>query len=261
MEQGDQAEKIKGFVRERYGRLALEGRGCCGPGEEKLLQIGYASDELETLPEGAVAVGAGCGNPTAFADLKEGEVVLDLGSGGGIDALLAAKKVGPKGRVIGVDMTPEMVERARRNAEGMGASNVEFRVGEIERLPVEGGSVDVIISNCVINLAPDKDKVFQEASRVLKPGGRMIISDMVAKRKLPGWVLRNLEAWAGCVAGALEQEEYLQKIRQAGFQTVEILSEAQLSSPVPLSSVTVKAAKALKQGGSDGGDHRTGQQG
>ncbi len=168
---------------------------------------------------------AGCGNPTALAGLKEGEVVLDLGSGGGIDIFIAAKKVGPKGKAIGVDMTDEMLELARRNAEEVGIENVEFRKGDIEDLPVEDESVDVIISNCVINLAPDKDKVFTEAFRVLRPGGRMLISDKVTKGGLPEEVRNDPDAWAACVSGALDEEVYVGKIRDAGFEKVSVVSK------------------------------------
>ena len=186
---------------------------------------------------------AGCGNPTALADLKEGETVLDLGSGGGIDAFLAAKRVGVTGRVIGVDMTEEMIELANKNKKKMNAKNVEFRLGEIEDLPVEDGSVDVIMSNCVINLSPDKERVFREAYRVLKPGGRMMISDIVTKGELPADVRRDLELWAGCMAGALEESEYLQKIRNAGFREVEVVSKQDFRGLI--SSVKVKAVKTF----------------
>jgi len=245
-------KKIKDFVKKRYSRLA-KSEGCsCGTSTSSCCPdvksnyaktIGYRDEELQNLPSTAVDAMAGCGNPTALADLKEGETVLDLGSGGGIDAFLAAKRVGVTGRVIGVDMTEEMIELANKNKKKMNAKNVEFRLGEIEDLPVEDGSVDVIMSNCVINLSPDKERVFREAYRVLKPGGRMMISDIVTKGELPADVRRDLELWAGCIAGALEESEYLQKIRNAGFREVEVMSKQDFRGLI--SSVKVKAVKTF----------------
>ena len=173
------------------------------------------------LPDSVTQASAGCGNPTAIAGLRPGEVVLDLGSGGGIDCFLAARKVGPTGHVIGVDMTPEMISLARRNKAKLGLDNVEFRLGEMEHMPVADGSVDVIISNCVINLAPDKDPVFAESYRVLKPGGRMSVSDIVTYGELPDLLRRSLEAWAGCLAGALDEDAYLDKMRSAGLSDAD----------------------------------------
>ena len=234
----ENSEKIKEHVRERYSQVAKNAEAscgcgcgtastasCCGPvSKDAYVQgIGYSLDEIKELPESAVGAAAGCGNPTAIAGLKEGEVVLDLGSGGGIDVFLSAKKVGPTGKAIGVDMTDEMLALARKNAEELGFENVEFRKGDIEDLPVEDESVDVIISNCVINLAPDKDKVFREAYRVLKPGGRITVSDIVTDGPLPQEIKDNPDAWAACVSGALDKEEYLQKIRNAGFEDVKVL--------------------------------------
>ena len=170
-------------------------------------------------------LGLGCGNPTALAELKEGETVLDLGPGGGLDVFLAARKVGAKGKIIGVDMTPEMIKKARENAEKGHFQNVEFRLGEMEHLPVEDKSIDVIISNCVINLSPDKLATFKEAFRVLRPNGRILISDIVTEGELPEDVRRSFEAWAGCIAGALEKQEYLDTIKKAGFKAVMIVSE------------------------------------
>ena len=181
-------------------------------------------EELAHVPEDAF-MGLGCGNPTALADLKEGETVLDLGSGGGIDVFLAAVKVGLSGKAIGVDMTPKMVELATRNAQAGGFANVEFRLGEIEDLPVEDNSVDAIISNCVINLSPDKLRVFKEAYRVLKPGGRIMVSDIVTDGELPEEVRQDPEAWAGCIAGAMDRGDYLEAIRRAGFERVEVVGE------------------------------------
>ena len=186
--------------------------------------IGYAKSDLERIPKEAI-LGLGCGSPTAVASLKKGEVVLDLGSGSGIDVFIAASKVGPKGRVIGVDMTKEMVGRAKRLAKANGYKNVEFRLGEIEKLPVEDGSVDTIISNCVINLSTDKNKVFREAYRVLKPGGRLTISDIVSEETVPAALKDDLEAWSACIAGALEKSDYLGKIADAGFGKVEVTAE------------------------------------
>jgi arsenite methyltransferase len=188
------------------------------------MQIGYSAEELQSIPEEA-RMGLGCGNPTALASLKEGEVVLDLGAGGGIDCFLASVAVGKTGRVIGVDMTPEMLHRARENARNGSYDNVEFRLGEIENLPVADGTVDVVISNCVINLSPDKARVFNEAYRVLKPGGRVMVSDMVLTRELPEDIRNSLAAYAGCVAGASLKEDYLLTITKAGFEDVEVVSE------------------------------------
>jgi arsenite methyltransferase len=233
--------KIKEKVRERYGETAAqfleEGESasccppqqasCCAPSQTDVSQLTnamrlYSAQELADLPESVTEMALGCGNPTAISELKPGEVVLDLGSGGGIDCFLAARQVGPQGRVIGLDMTPEMIKLARQNAKKVGATNVEFRYGEMEDMPLPDESVDVIISNCVINLSPDKDKVFSEAYRVLRPGGRLAVSDIVTHGPLPKVVRSNLEAWADCVAGALDETVYLDKMRQAGFTEVEV---------------------------------------
>lgn len=222
--------EIKEFVRDRYGEVASSYQTCCPSCScgavpiKQAASIGYSRIEIESIPASAI-MGLGCGNPTALADLQEGETVLDLGSGGGMDVFLAAQRVGRNGYVIGVDMTPEMVDRARRAARFHGYENVEFKVGEIENLPVESDSIDVIISNCVINLSPDKAAVYQEAFRVLKPGGRMLISDLVTEGELPDQIKRSFAAWAECIAGALEREAYLETIRRAGFQDVAILTE------------------------------------
>lgn len=229
-----EGKDIKDIVREKYGSIAATSGSCCpsasccgGPAvvTEIGKKIGYADSDLSAVPEGA-NLGLGCGNPIALASLREGERVLDLGSGAGFDCFLAASRVGPTGKVIGVDMTPEMIERARENARQDGITNVEFRLGDIEHLPVEDGSVDVIISNCVINLAPDKGRVFSEAFRVLKPGGRLMVSDIVLTRPLPDFVKNSVAAYIGCVAGAALKEDYLGAMRQAGFEDVTVQGEA-----------------------------------
>jgi len=206
-------------------------------------------EDLEHIPEEAI-MGLGCGNPAAMADLKPGEVVLDLGSGAGVDVFLAANKGGPTGRVIGVDITEEMVDKAKGIARSYGYYNVEFRLGEIEKLPIDDESVDVVISNCVINLSPDKSKVFREAYRALKPGGRLIVSDIVSQRELPDEIKNDLDAWTGCIAGALEQQEYLKKIKEAGFHDLQVVpnggfhvEDPEDMEKVKLLSVTVKAYK------------------
>lgn len=219
--------KIKLSVMKTYSGIAKgENTGCCGTPKPKFAheeKVGYDVKELEALPEGAV-LGVGCGNPVALASLKEGEVVVDLGSGAGIDVFLAAGRVGHSGRVIGVDMTPEMLERARANAERGGFNNVEFRKGEIEALPVEDGFADCVISNCVINLSVDKDRTFAEAFRVLRPGGRLMVSDIVLTKELPRHIVKDVEAYTGCVSGAVMRDEYLSAIEGAGFGNIEILS-------------------------------------
>lgn len=196
---------------------------CCGSAEASL-DLGYDPKDLAAVPEGA-NLGLGCGNPVALAALKPGETVLDLGSGAGFDAFLAAKRVGPEGRVLGVDMTPEMIERASSLARKHGYGNVEFRQGDIEALPVEDASIDVILSNCVVNLAPDKAQVFREAFRVLRPGGRLQVSDLVLARPLPETLLEDMDAYAACVSGAMLKDDYLAAIRAAGFEGVTVASE------------------------------------
>ena len=227
--------EIKEAVKKRYAKIAEEEISCCptckpcGKGIVKEAEsIGYSENELKSIPKDAI-MSLGCGNPTALADLKEGETVLDLGSGAGIDVFLAANKIGENGQVIGVDITEEMIRKGERIAEENGYTNVEFRRGEIEKLPVEDNSVDVIISNCVINLSPDKIKAYEEAYRVLKPGGRILVSDLVTEGKLPEDIKKNFDAWTGCIAGALEKNEYLNTIKKAGFQNVEIVSQRRFS--------------------------------
>jgi len=230
-------------VRERYGRRARDeasccakSRSCCGTQDSVSRAIGYSEQELRAVPEGA-DLGLGCGNPTALASLKEGQTVLDLGSGGGLDCFLAARAVGPTGRAIGVDMTAEMIERARENAGKDGIANVEFRLGEIEHLPVGDATVDVVISNCVVNLSPDKPQVFREAFRALKPGGRMFLSDIVLLKTLPEDVHESIEAYVGCVAGASMKADYLEAIAAAGFRDVDVLSEVGADSAFPVGVV------------------------
>ena len=220
----DSPEKVRDLVRERYGKAASrQPGGCCGGGRsaDSLAEsIGYSSDEIGSVPDGA-NLGLGCGNPNALAALQPGETVLDLGSGAGFDALIAAPRVGPTGRVIGVDMTQEMLERARINAVEAGyAGTVEFREGTIEALPVAAGTVDVIISNCVINLSPDKPAVFREAFRVLKPGGRLALSDIVLSEPLPEDLRDMAAGYVACLSGALQESEYVAAMTAAGFEDV-----------------------------------------
>ncbi len=222
-------DTIRQAVREEYGKIATSEQSscaatsCCPGGDAKAtsMALGYSSDEVNQVPEGA-NMGLGCGNPRAIASLRVGETVLDLGSGGGFDCFLAAKEVGETGRVIGVDMTPDMVTKARRNAEKAGYHNVEFRLGEIEHLPVADGTVDAIISNCVINLSPDKAKVFQDAYRVLKPGGRLAISDIVATAELPEPQKNDMALFTGCMAGASLLPDVEVMLKEAGFEAIEI---------------------------------------
>lgn len=247
-------QEIKKFVQNRYGKIAAGGQSCCpsccSPDIlEQAKSMGYSEKEICALPPEAL-MGLGCGNPTALAELKEGQTVLDLGCGGGLDVFLAAQKVGQTGRVIGVDMTPQMIEKARENARKGHYENVEFRLGEIENLPLEDNTVDVIISNCVINLSPDKLVTFKEALRVLKPGGRLLISDLVTEGELPQDVRQSFDAWACCIGGALEKEKYLATIAEAGFQDVSIVAQHTYGEPGmdqrlagKITSVQVKAYK------------------
>ncbi len=221
---------IKEKVREKYGDIAGAGSqcGCCGPSistRDLGKLAGYSDGDLASIPEGA-NLGLGCGNPTALGAISKGDTVLDLGSGAGIDCFLAAQKAGETGTVIGVDMTPEMISRARDNAAKAGYNNVEFRLGEIENLPVEDDTVDVVISNCVINLSPDKAAVFREAYRVMKPGGRFMVSDIVVTAELPDRVRESIHAYVGCVAGAELKERYLAMMEKSGFRNIRILGES-----------------------------------
>ena len=233
--------EIKEYVRQRYGAIATkDASACCGP-------VGPVDVKLLTASSPAVSTPLGCGNPTAIASLKPGEVVLDLGSGPGLDCLLAARRVGPTGRVIGVDMTAEMLELARESARRAGAANVEFRQGDIEELPVDDASVDVIISNCVINLAPDKDAVFREAHRVLRPGGRLCVADIVALEPLDESLRSDLAQWSGCISGALEREDYRRRLQAAGFVDIAFKqvggAPAGCSGPVPIASMDITARR------------------
>jgi len=222
-----------------------EAATCCSPQDAASQAIGYSGAELGTIPGGA-NMGLGCGNPTAIASLEEGEVVLDLGSGGGIDCFLAANIVGKTGRVIGVDMTPEMLEKARENARKSGYENVEFRLGEIENLPAADNSIDVVISNCVINLSPDKGRVYKEAHRVLKPGGRVMVSDIVLTRELPEDIKNSIAAYTECVAGAYLKEDYLATIAEAGFDDVSIVSEQAFGSGELAGAILSVSVRAIK---------------
>ncbi len=249
-------EEIKQIVREKYGHIASQQSSCCGPtvscwcGGDAASRvskfIGYSDDELAAVPDGA-NLGLGCGNPIALASLKPGEVVLDLGSGAGFDCFLAAQNVGPSGKVIGVDMTAAMIEKARANARQGNYTNVEFRLGEIEHLPVADNFADVLISNCVINLSPDKAQVFREAFRALKPGGRLMISDIVLLAELPEPIQQSIEAYVGCLAGALLKDDYLGKIRAAGFQQVEVVDETVFPMDLLISDVDASAINSLEQ--------------
>jgi len=253
-------DEVKRKVREGYAKIAMaqgsccsqdQAASCCDPTasccgssttyEERSKEIGYSEEDLRSVPEGA-NLGLGCGNPVALASLKEGETVIDLGSGAGFDCFLAARRVGEKGRVIGVDMTPEMIDKARENAGKGGFGNVEFRLGEIENLPVADNTADIIISNCVINLSPNKQRVFEEAFRALKPSGRLMVSDIVLLKELPEAVRNSEAALIGCVAGAMMRDKYLETMRQAGFQEVKIADETRFSLERITSDPVARAA-------------------
>ena len=249
---------IKTFIKERYSKVATKKEvhgscSCCCEGDDSIIQqareAGYNMEEIKSVPADAV-LGVGCGNPTALAEIKEGETVLDLGSGGGIDVFLAARKAGDRGKVIGVEKKQKMVENALKNAEEGGYTNVEFKLGEIEDLPIEDNTVDVVISNCVINLTPDKSAAYSEAFRVLKPGGRMFVSDLVTDGPIPEEIRKSFKAWAECIAGAMEKQEYLETIEKAGFRDVEIVGARYFTEPSmdqrlegKILSIQVKAGK------------------
>ena len=248
-------DEVKKIVREGYAKVATgSGRAsapvssCCGTPtpREMSRRVGYSDEEMSAAPEGA-NLGLGCGNPVALASMQPGETILDLGSGAGFDCFLAAKQVGAGGRVIGVDMTPEMLDKARENARQAGVANVEFRLGEIENLPVADNSVDAVISNCVINLAPDKKRVFAEVFRVLKPGGRLMVSDIVLTAPLPKAVQDSVSAYVGCLAGASLKTDYLGAIERAGFEKVGVASEEPFPLDMIVSDPTTQAVmKDLK---------------
>ncbi len=245
-------QDIREIVRKGYATVAEGGCGCCGPSscctgantaEQISGKIGYSSEEMDAVPDGA-NLGLGCGNPLAHAAIHEGDTVLDLGSGAGFDCFLASRKVGKTGRVIGVDMTPEMLARARENAKKAGITNVEFRLGEIESLPVADNSIDLIISNCVINLSPDKVRVFSEAFRVLKSGGTLMVSDIILERDLPEAVLSSVAAYVGCLAGAVRKGMYLDLILGAGFSEVAVLEESTYPIELMVNDPTAQAVLA-----------------
>jgi len=251
----EKEEEIRKMVREGYAKVATRESSCCPPEnsccgggtdlpviedfDKMSKMIGYSEEEIKEVPEGS-NLGLGCGNPVALASLNEGETVLDLGSGAGFDCFLAANRVGKDGKVIGVDMTPEMIDKARKNARKGNYENVEFRLGEIENLPAADNSVDVIISNCVINLSPNKKSVFEEAYRVLKPGGRLMVSDIVLLKELPDFIMKSVEAYISCVSGASLKDEYLDLIRMAGFQEVNIIDETAFPADCVTNDPTLK---------------------
>jgi arsenite methyltransferase len=245
----DDPDQLRDAVSRSYGRVAKQATDRTAPrAAEAARRIGYATEELEAVPEGA-NLGVGCGNPTAIDALRPGETVVDLGSGAGMDSFLAARAVGPTGKVIGIDMTDEMLKKARANARAVGSSNVEFRKGYIEALPLEDESVDAILSNCVINLSPEKHKVYAEAYRVLRPGGRMMVSDIVLERVLPDAVLQSIDVYMGGVGGASLREPYLQTIRDAGFSEVRVDRESCFGDTIDLDDPTI--AEAMKKLGID----------
>jgi SAM-dependent methyltransferase len=263
----DNFTQIKAMVRNRYGQAALGRQSCCGGPEtspcgcssesvarQQSLAMGYSEQQMADVPEGA-NLGLGCGNPVALAALEKGQTVLDLGAGAGFDCFLAARAVGPEGRVIGVDMTAEMLDKARRNAAAGGYANVVFRLGEIEHLPVADSAVDVIISNCVINLSPDKPQVFAEALRVLRPGGRLMVSDIALLKPLPKAVQQSVAAYVSCVAGAVLRDDYLTMIRTAGFEDVLVQKESafgeNLSVEDPLVQSILQEARLSPEAAAD----------
>lgn len=242
------SETIKSAVRDRYGAVARSGLNNEHQGAAAVAQaFGYSAQELASIPADA-NMGLSCGNPTALAELKPGDVVVDLGAGGGLDVFLAAQKVGAAGKAIGIDMTADMVDRARRNADKAGVTNVEFHLAEIESMPLPNDSVDVVISNCVLNLVPDKDRAFAEIFRILKPGGRLVASDIALKRELPEEVSEDLLAYVGCVAGAIRMDEYQEKLSQAGFSKIALIdSHADLGAYAALGGEACCAAPTNQQ--------------
>lgn len=273
VEQQRSATEIRSQVRERYGQIAAKSvpsaqsaccgpstseSSCCGPSagttSDHVIQM-YEAEDVATLPGEVTNLSLGCGDPVTLASLEPGQTVLDLGSGGGIDCFLASKRVGKAGHVIGVDMTAEMIEKARANKAKVGAENVEFRLGEIEHLPVADGVVDVVISNCVINLSPDKNQVFRDAFRVLRPGGRLAVSDLVTDGPLPQEIKNSMSAWAGCIAGAMDIREYVAAIEEAGFEQVSYASTFMDKSTVDSAVEELGLGEVAKSG--DGAHYKT----
>jgi len=234
--------EIKKEVKKRYGQFAEQGSSCCP--DYSCCDIGYSIEEIKDLPSDISEFSLGCGNPVALADIRKGETVLDIGSGGGLDVFLASKKVGPEGKVIGLDMTEQMVEKARKNAIKGNYNNVEFKLGEIENIPVKDNSVDLVMSNCVINLVPDKEKAYQEIYRILKPSGRFVISDLVTERELDESIRNNPEKLVACVGGALTEKGYIGAIKKAGFKNVNILKKSSMVvNGIKILSETIKGEK------------------
>jgi len=234
--------KIKKEVRKRYGQLAEESSSCCP--DYSCCDIGYSIEEIKELPSDISEFSLGCGNPVALADIRKGETVLDIGAGGGLDIFLASKKVGPEGKVIGLDMTEQMVEKARKNARKGRYNNVEFKLGEAENIPVKDNSIDLVISNCVINLVPNKENAYREIYRILKRGGRFVISDLVTEKELDESIRNNPEKLVACVGGALTEKEYIGVIKKSGFKNVKILKKSSMVvSGIKVLSETIKGEK------------------
>ena len=234
--------EIKKEVKKRYGQFAEQGSSCCP--DYSCCEIGYSIEEIKDLPSDISEFSLGCGNPVALADIRKGETVLDIGSGGGLDVFLASKKVGPEGKVIGLDMTEQMVEKARKNAIKGNYNNVEFKLGEIEDIPVKDNSIDLVMSNCVINLVPNKEKAYREIYRILKPNGRFVISDLVTEKELDESVRNNPEKLVACVGGALTEKGYIGAIKKSGFKNVNILKKSSMVvSGVKVLSETIKGEK------------------
>jgi len=234
--------EIKNEVKKRYGQFAKQGTSCCP--NYGCFDIGYSIEEIKDLPSDISEFSLGCGNPVALSDVKEGEVVLDIGSGGGLDVFLASQKVGPEGKVIGLDMTEQMVEKARNNARKGNYNNVEFKLGEAEDIPVKDNSVDLVMSNCVVNLVPNKEKTYQEIYRILKPGGRFVISDLVTEKELDESIRNNLDKLVACVGGALTEKGYISVIKKSGFKNIKILKKTSMVvSAVKVLSETIKGEK------------------
>ena len=234
--------EIKKEVKKRYGQLAEQGSSCCP--DYSCCDIGYSIEEIKDLPSDISEFSLGCGNPVALANIREGETVLDIGSGGGLDVFLASKRVGPEGKVIGLDMTEEMVEKAGKNAIKGNYNNVEFKLGEIEDIPVKDNSIDLVMSNCVINLVPDKEKAYREIYRILKPGGRFVISDLVVEKELDESIRNNPEKLVACVGGALTEKDYIGAIKKSGFKSIKIIEKkSMVVSGIKVLSETIKGEK------------------